>query len=106
MAPLVFADQFIQIGTRLSTPNVYGLGEHQASLRLDINWKRLVLWNRDESPDVCALCGRNILHAIFLFQKTPLDRSCYRVVGKIGISFCIVSAILGHFDIHLHADEA
>ncbi|XP_070186369.1 lysosomal alpha-glucosidase-like isoform X3 [Littorina saxatilis] len=51
MAPLVFSDQFIQIGTRFSTPNVYGLGEHQASLRLDINWNKLVLWTRDEAPD-------------------------------------------------------
>ena len=68
MAPLVFADQFIQIGTRLSTPNVYGLGEHQASLRLDINWNRLVLWNRDQPPDVCAFYRHDVLPAVFLFQ--------------------------------------
>ncbi|KAK7508003.1 hypothetical protein BaRGS_00000968 [Batillaria attramentaria] len=50
MAPLVFADQFLQMGTRLSSPNIYGLGEHRGSLRLETNWTRLTLWTRDQPP--------------------------------------------------------
>ncbi|KAK7508001.1 hypothetical protein BaRGS_00000966 [Batillaria attramentaria] len=50
MAPLVFADQFIQIGTRLSTPNIYGFGEHRHSLRFGSDWSQLVLWTRDQPP--------------------------------------------------------
>nr|KAG5692608.1 hypothetical protein BaRGS_030036 [Batillaria attramentaria] len=50
MAPLAFADQFLQIGTRLSSPNIYGLGEHRHPLLLNVNWTRLVLWTKDAGP--------------------------------------------------------
>jgi hypothetical protein len=52
VAPLIFADQFIKISTRLSSPLIYGLGEHRERLLLNVtnNWKRLTFWARDVPP--------------------------------------------------------
>lgn len=52
MAPLIFADQFIKLSTRLSSPFVYGLGEHRQSLLLNVTdtWKKLTFWSRDFPP--------------------------------------------------------
>ena len=51
MAPLIFADQFLQIGTRLSTDSLYGLGEHRYKFLQKVDtWRRLVFWNHDLPP--------------------------------------------------------
>ena len=52
VAPLIFADQFIKFSTRLSSPFLYGLGEHKQSLLLNVTneWKRLSFWTRDVGP--------------------------------------------------------
>ncbi len=52
VAPLIFADQFIKISTRLSSPLIYGLGEHRERLLLNVttNWKRMAFWARDMPP--------------------------------------------------------
>ncbi|CAF4104310.1 unnamed protein product [Adineta steineri] len=49
LSPLIFADQFISISTRLSSPLLYGLGEHTQPLLINITneWKRLTFWTRD-----------------------------------------------------------
>lgn len=52
LAPLLFADQFLQISTSLPSHYVYGLGEHQTSINLNTNWSRLTFWNRDIQPGV------------------------------------------------------
>ncbi|GFR99078.1 lysosomal alpha-glucosidase [Elysia marginata] len=53
MAPFIFADQYLQIGTRLSSQYLYGLGEHRYGFLQDINkWRKLVFWNRDDIPKV------------------------------------------------------
>jgi len=56
-APLIFANQFIQLSTRLSTGKLYGLGEHRGPFLLDSSkWKEFSSWNRDQPPQVgCAL---------------------------------------------------
>ena len=46
----IFADQFLQISTRLATSNVYGLGEHRTNLRLNTNWQSLTIFNKDQPP--------------------------------------------------------
>ncbi|KAK7112214.1 lysosomal alpha-glucosidase-like [Littorina saxatilis] len=52
MAPLIFADQYIQIGSRLASPLLYGLGEHRSRLALDVKGRqKLVFWNRDQPPE-------------------------------------------------------
>ncbi len=52
VAPLIFADQFIKISTRLSSPLLYGLGEHKQPLLLNVttDWKKLTFWTRDINP--------------------------------------------------------
>ena len=51
MAPFIFAQQFLQIGTRLSTHFLYGLGEHRYKFlhRVD-TWRKLVFWTHGNVP--------------------------------------------------------
>ncbi|NWI27849.1 LYAG glucosidase, partial [Sula dactylatra] len=50
VAPLFFADQFLQISTSLPSRFISGLGEHLTPLVLDTAWTRVTLWNRDMAP--------------------------------------------------------
>lgn len=52
VSPLIFADQFIKFSTRLSSPLVYGLGEHRQGLLMNMtnSWKKLTFWSRDFPP--------------------------------------------------------
>ncbi|XP_010006966.1 PREDICTED: lysosomal alpha-glucosidase [Chaetura pelagica] len=50
LAPLFFADQFLQISTSLPSRFISGLGEHLTPLVLDTAWTRVTLWNRDMAP--------------------------------------------------------
>lgn len=52
VAPLLFADQYLQLSTTLASHLVSGLGQHYSSLLLDVNWTTLTLWNRDMAPHV------------------------------------------------------
>ncbi|XP_045600359.2 lysosomal alpha-glucosidase [Procambarus clarkii] len=51
MAPLIYAEQFLQLSTSLPSDYIYGLGEHLEGLLLDTYWKRRVLWNLDNVPE-------------------------------------------------------
>ncbi|XP_017791091.1 PREDICTED: lysosomal alpha-glucosidase-like [Habropoda laboriosa] len=46
----IFADQFLQISGLLPTHNIYGIGEHRASLKLNTEWQTFTLFNRDQPP--------------------------------------------------------
>ncbi|KAL0117978.1 hypothetical protein PUN28_008981 [Cardiocondyla obscurior] len=46
----IFADQFLQISALLPTSNIYGIGEHRSSLKLNTNWQRFTLFNKDQPP--------------------------------------------------------
>ncbi|NXM66690.1 LYAG glucosidase, partial [Serilophus lunatus] len=50
VAPLFFADQFLQISTSLPSHFISGLGEHLTPLVLNTTWTRVTLWNRDMAP--------------------------------------------------------
>lgn len=52
MAPLFFADQFLQLSTSLPSQHITGLAEHLGSLMLSTNWTKITLWNRDIAPEV------------------------------------------------------
>lgn len=52
VAPLFFADQFLQLSTSLPSQHITGLGEHLSSLMLSTEWTRITLWNRDIPPSV------------------------------------------------------
>ncbi|KAF3848025.1 hypothetical protein F7725_021053 [Dissostichus mawsoni] len=52
MAPLVFADQYLQISAKLPSHNIYGLGEHvHKQFRHDTNWKTWPIFTRDAFPN-------------------------------------------------------
>ncbi|XP_071566173.1 lysosomal alpha-glucosidase isoform X1 [Temnothorax nylanderi] len=46
----IFADQFLQISSLLPTSNIYGIGEHRSSLKLNTNWQSFTLFNKDQPP--------------------------------------------------------
>ncbi|KAK7068401.1 hypothetical protein SK128_024681, partial [Halocaridina rubra] len=83
-APLIYADQFLQISTHLPSEYIYGLGEHLNGLLLDTFWTRHVLWNLDQIPEP----GKNLYgshpfymvmepngyaHGVFLHNSNAMD---------------------------------
>ncbi|XP_014481924.1 PREDICTED: lysosomal alpha-glucosidase-like [Dinoponera quadriceps] len=46
----IFSDQFLQISTLLPTTNIYGIGEHESSLKLNTKWQSFTLFNKDQPP--------------------------------------------------------
>ena len=68
---MIFADQFIHISTRLSSPLLYGLGEHTQPLLINITneWRRLTFWTRDIGvrPDT-NLYGKNLFQRMIIIK--------------------------------------
>lgn len=58
VAPLFFADQFLQLSTSLPSQHITGLAEHLGPLMLSTNWTKITLWNRDMAPVVKRGSGR------------------------------------------------
>lgn len=58
VAPLFFAEQFLQLSTSLPSPYITGLAEHLGPLMLSTNWTKVTLWNRDVAPKVQGWPGR------------------------------------------------
>ncbi|CAF2141540.1 unnamed protein product [Rotaria magnacalcarata] len=52
VSPLIYADQFIKFSSRLSSSFLYGFGEHQQPLLINVTneWKKLTFWTRDFPP--------------------------------------------------------
>nr|XP_048674815.1 lysosomal alpha-glucosidase isoform X2 [Caretta caretta] len=84
VAPLFFADQFLQISTSLPSRFISGLGEHLTSLALNINWTKVTLWNRDMAPTPYVnLYGSHpfylvmedggLAHGVFLLNSNAMD---------------------------------
>ena len=64
VAPLIFADQFIQISTKLPSKYIYGFGEHEHPTYLhDTNWKSYGMFTRDQYPKVCTF---NLYNEIYI----------------------------------------
>ncbi|XP_014672592.1 PREDICTED: lysosomal alpha-glucosidase-like [Priapulus caudatus] len=49
---MIFADQFLQLSSRLPSHAIYGLGEHQDSFMLPTNWSRFAFWNKGNAPNL------------------------------------------------------
>lgn len=60
VAPLFFADQFLQLSTSLPSRHLVGLAEHLGSLTLSTNWTKITLWNRDIAPSVKGAARRGL----------------------------------------------
>uniref|UniRef100_A0A4X2KUT5 Lysosomal alpha-glucosidase n=1 Tax=Vombatus ursinus TaxID=29139 RepID=A0A4X2KUT5_VOMUR len=84
IAPLFFADQFLQIATSLPSSYIIGLGEHQTPLILNTNWTKITLWNRDIAPEPTGnlygshpfyLCLEDggLAHGVFLLNSNAMD---------------------------------
>ncbi|KAM9296667.1 lysosomal alpha-glucosidase-like, partial [Gastrophryne carolinensis] len=84
VAPLLFADQFLQLSTSLPSHHVYGLGEHLTSLDLGTEWSRFTFWNRDAAPVkdanlygshpfYLALEKDGSAHGVFLLNSNAMD---------------------------------
>lgn len=65
MAPLFYADQFLQMSTSLPSPYIYGLAEHRSSFQHDVQWNTLSMWARDVPPVVWDQCFRSRLPVSF-----------------------------------------
>jgi hypothetical protein len=55
VAPMIYADQYLEFSTSLTNGYFYGIGEHRDNLAHTATWKSLTLWNRDVPPSV-SLC--------------------------------------------------
>ncbi|XP_037013855.2 lysosomal alpha-glucosidase [Artibeus jamaicensis] len=84
VAPLFFADQFLQLSTSLPSPHITGLAEHLGPLMLSTNWTKITLWNRDLAPTPGAnLYGSHpfylvledggLAHGVFLLNSNAMD---------------------------------
>jgi len=56
IAPLIYADQYIQFSTSLVNKYFYGLGEHRDFLAHDTDWNEFSMWNRDYPPSKIFEC--------------------------------------------------
>lgn len=67
---LIFADQLLQISSRLPSKYIYGLGEHRANLMLDTNWQQFTMFNRDGAPaenvNICVIIYKKAIKNIIL----------------------------------------
>lgn len=65
-APLIFADQFIQISSQLSTHLLYGIGGRKSTLLHNASsWQQFAMWARDQAPQVIFNLNFNFLKNLF-----------------------------------------
>jgi len=101
---LVFEDHYLEISTEIgdgvNPPNIYGLGEREYKIRLDVG-KVYVIWTRDQPTGVIPFVNlygahpfhlemrHNLSHGIFLLNSNAMSVEVenryltYRVVGGI-----------------------
>uniref|UniRef100_UPI00398EBB98 lysosomal alpha-glucosidase-like n=1 Tax=Pristiophorus japonicus TaxID=55135 RepID=UPI00398EBB98 len=84
VAPLFFADQFLQVSTSLASAYLYGLGEHRAGFLHSVQWNTLTFWARDSQPrETVNLYGVHPFylslepdgtsHGVFLLNSNAMD---------------------------------
>ena len=99
---MIFEDQFLQLSTFLPTTNIYGLGEHVDSFRLNTTWQKLVMFARDGGtpygginlygvhPFYVGIESDGNAHGVFLLNSNamevilqPTPALTYRTIGGI-----------------------
>ncbi|KAK3570325.1 hypothetical protein QTP86_017161 [Hemibagrus guttatus] len=104
IGPLVFANQYLQLSAKLSSDNIYGLGEHvHQHFRHDINWRTWPIFTRDAFPNggthnlyghypffMCLEDGSGKSFGVFLMNSNamevtlqPAPAVTYRTIGGI-----------------------
>ncbi|KAK5868335.1 hypothetical protein PBY51_009361 [Eleginops maclovinus] len=104
MAPLVFADQYLQISAKLPSHNIYGLGEHvHKQFRHDTSWRTWPIFTRDAFPNggthnlyghypffLCLEDGSGKSFGVFLMNSNamevtlqPAPAVTYRTIGGV-----------------------
>ncbi|XP_043558940.1 maltase-glucoamylase, intestinal [Chiloscyllium plagiosum] len=104
VAPLIFADQYLQITATLPSHNIYGLGEHvHKHYRHDTNWKIWPIFTRDAFPNgemtnlyghhtffMCLEVEDGLAFGVFLLNSNamevelqPRPSVTYRTIGGI-----------------------
>ncbi|XP_034043234.1 lysosomal alpha-glucosidase [Thalassophryne amazonica] len=84
VAPLFYADQFLQFSTSLPSQFLYGLGEHRSTFLHDVHWNTLTLWTRDVPPTeqtnlygahpfYLAMEDGGNAHGFFLLNSNAMD---------------------------------
>uniref|UniRef100_UPI003AAB1127 lysosomal alpha-glucosidase n=1 Tax=Centroberyx gerrardi TaxID=166262 RepID=UPI003AAB1127 len=84
VAPLFYADQFLQLSSALPSQFIYGLGEHRSSFLHDVHWNTLTMWARDVPPtELTNLYGAHPFylameeggnsHGFFLLNSNAMD---------------------------------
>ncbi|XP_064601739.1 lysosomal alpha-glucosidase-like isoform X2 [Liolophura sinensis] len=100
-APLIFADQFIQLSTQLGSDYLFGLGEHRGTFLHSLNWTKLAFWTRDQPPEpnlnlygdhpfFLGLDSQGSAYGVFLLNSNamqvdlqPMPALTYRTIGGI-----------------------
>ncbi|KAI6059689.1 Maltase-glucoamylase, intestinal-like isoform X1 [Aix galericulata] len=104
IGPLVYADQFLQLSTKLPSGNIYGVGEHvHKQFQHDVNWKTWPMFSRDSAPSgnmdnlygvqtffLCLEDTSGASFGVFLmnsnameFALQPAPAVTYRTIGGI-----------------------
>ncbi|XP_035038068.2 lysosomal alpha-glucosidase isoform X3 [Hippoglossus stenolepis] len=84
VAPLFYADQFLQFSTSLPSQFIYGLGEHRSTFLHDVHWNTLTMWARDVPPTeqtnlygahpfYLAMEDGGNAHGFFLLNSNAMD---------------------------------
>ncbi|XP_047222103.1 lysosomal alpha-glucosidase [Girardinichthys multiradiatus] len=84
VAPLFYADQFLQFSTTLPTRFIYGLGEHRSTFLHSVQWNTLTMWARDvppmeqtnlygAHPFYLAMENGGDAHGFFLLNSNAMD---------------------------------
>ncbi|KAH6907030.1 alpha-glucosidase [Coprinopsis sp. MPI-PUGE-AT-0042] len=111
--PLIFEDQYLRIKTSLpDNPNIYGLGEHTETFRLDpVNNGRgmtRTLWSRDSYgiPNGTNLYSNHPVyfehrstgtHGVFLLNSNGMDVKLNETAGKPSLEYNVIGGILDFY---------
>ncbi|KDQ16377.1 glycoside hydrolase family 31 protein [Botryobasidium botryosum FD-172 SS1] len=104
--PLVFEPQFLRLKTKLPrNPNIYGLGEHTGSFRLQTAHNTRTLWSRDAFgvPEDTNLYGNHPVyyehrttgtHGVFLLNSNGMDIKLSEGKENTTLEYNIIGGVL------------
>lgn len=106
---LVFENQFLRLKTNLpKDPNIYGLGEHSESLRLNPTNTTRTLWSRDAYgiPQDSNLYGNHPVyyehrssgtHGVLLLNSNGMDIKLRSDAGKYSLEYNVIGGIFDFY---------